>query len=187
MIPSVLRTIVAGLAGGLAFVLGTSLTFALLGGSRRGQTGPLFDPATQSPKVIAVWKEIEPLPRVIESPLIILGGFVLFAIAFAFVYRSVAPAWPKGVMNRGWRLAIVLWIGTIFSEFIGPFNVLHQPLSLSVIAWAFWAVCALFEGYTIAFVAEKWGLVASTSSTQSEQLQASPELWASVSATSLKN
>ncbi len=101
MIASVLRTIVAGLAGGLAFVLGSSLTFALLGGSRRGQTELLFDPATQSPKVIAVWKEIEPLPPV------------------------------------------------------------------SVIAWAFWAVCALFEGYTIAFVAEKWGLVASTSSTHS--------------------
>ena len=155
MIPNVLRTIVAGLAGGLAFVLGTSLTFALLGGSRRGQTGLLFDPATQSPKVIAVWKEIEPLPRVIESPLTILSGFVLFAIAFAFVYRSIAASWPAGVMNRGWRLALIIWLGTVFTEFIGPFNVLHQPLPLSVIAWIFWAVCALLTGYAIAFVAER--------------------------------
>jgi hypothetical protein len=155
MIPSVPRTIVAGLIGGLAFVLGTSLTFALLGGSRRGQTGLLFDPATQSPKVIAVWKEIEPLPRVIESPLIILGGFVLFAIAFAFVYRSIAAAWPAGAMNRGWRLALIIWIATVFAEFIGPFNVLHQPVQLSVIAWIFWAVCALLGGYAIAYVAER--------------------------------
>jgi hypothetical protein len=155
MTPSVSRTVVAGLAGGLAFVLGTSLTFALLSGSRRGQTGLLFDPATQSPKVIAVWKEIEPLPRVIESPAIILGGFVLFAIAYAFVYRSIAPAWPAGIVSRGWRLAVIVWIGTVFSELIGPFNVLHQPLSLSVIAWAFWAISALLEGYAIAFVAER--------------------------------
>jgi hypothetical protein len=155
MIASVLRTIVAGIAGGFAFVLGTSLTFALLGGSRRGQTGLLFDPATQSPKVIAVWKEIEPLPWVIESPLIILGGFVLFAIAFAFVYRSIAPSWPAGAMSRGWRLALIIWIGTVFAEFIGPFNVLHQPLPLSIIAWSFWAVCALLGGYAIAYVAER--------------------------------
>jgi len=155
MTPSVSRTVVAGLAGGLAFVLGTSLTFALLSGSRRGQTGLLFDPATQSPKVIAVWKEIEPLPRVIETPLLILGGFVLFAIGYAFVYRSVAAAWPAGVLRRGWRLALIVWLGTVFSELVGPFNVLHQPLSLSVIAWAFWAVAAVLEGYAIAFVAEQ--------------------------------
>jgi hypothetical protein len=155
MTPSLSRTIVAGLAGGLAFVLGTAVTFALLGGSRRGQTGLLFDPATQSPKVIAVWKEIEPLPRVLDSPLLILGGMVLFGLAYAFVYRSVAAAWPKGVVGRGWRLALIVWIGTVFSEFIGPFNVLHQPLALSVIAWAFWAVCALLQGYMIAYVAER--------------------------------
>jgi hypothetical protein len=155
MTPSLSRTVVAGLAGGLAFIVGTSLTFALLGGSRRGQTGLLFDPATQSAKVIAAWKELEPLPRVIESPLLILGGFVLFAVAYAFVYHSVAAAWPAGVVSRGWRLAVLVWIGCVFSEFIGPFNVLHQPPALSVIAWAFWAFSALLEGYAIAFVAER--------------------------------
>ena len=116
-----------------------------------------LDPATQSPKVIAVWKEIEPLPRVLESPLLILGGLVFCGLACAFVYRSVAAAWPKGVVGRGWRLALIVWMGTVFSEFIGPFNVLHQPLALSVIAWAFWAVCALLQGYTIAYVAERGG------------------------------
>jgi hypothetical protein len=48
----------------------------------------------------------------------------------------------------------VVWIGTVFSEFIGPFNVLRQPIGLSVVAWAFWAVCALMEGYAIAVVTE---------------------------------
>jgi hypothetical protein len=50
--------------------------------------------------VIAVWKEIEPLPRVLESPLLILSGTVLFGLAYAFVYRSVAAARPKGIAGR---------------------------------------------------------------------------------------
>jgi hypothetical protein len=135
--PSIWRTLVAGLAGGLAFALGTVLTFAQLGGSRRGEQGLLFDPDTQSAKVIAVWKQIEPLPRVIETPVVILVGMVAFGIAYALVYRSVAPAWPAGIHRRAWRLALVIWLATVFSEFMGPFNVLHQPLSLSVVAWGF--------------------------------------------------
>jgi hypothetical protein len=88
----IVRTVVAGLVGGLRFVLGVFLTFAQLGGSRRGETGLLFDPATQSPQVIAVWKEIEPLPRTLETPAVIVSGLVLFGLAYAFVYCSVAPS-----------------------------------------------------------------------------------------------
>jgi hypothetical protein len=91
---------------------------------------------------------------VLENPAVIVLGFFVFAMAYAFVYRSFASAWPAGTVSRGWRLAIVVWIGTVFSEFVGPFNVLRQPIGLSAIAWAFWAVCALMEGYAIAFVTE---------------------------------
>jgi hypothetical protein len=66
--PSTTRTVVAGLAGGVAFILGNVLTFGLLGGARRGQQGLLFDPDTQSPKVITVWKVLRPLPRIIDTP-----------------------------------------------------------------------------------------------------------------------
>jgi hypothetical protein len=149
------RTAVAGLAGGLAFVLGVFLTFAQLGGSGRGETGLLFDPATQSPKVIAVWKELAPLPRTLETPAVIAGGLVLFGLAYALVYRSVAPSWPRGVASRGWRLALIVWVATVFAEFMGPFNVLHQPLNLSVLAWGFWAVPALAEGFAIAYVLDR--------------------------------
>jgi hypothetical protein len=152
MRPGIARTILAGLAGGLAFVLGTFLTFARFSGSRRGQEGVLFDPDVQHPKVIAAWKEIEPLPRVIESPLVILAGMVAFGIAYSFVYRSVAVAWPEALNRRAWRLALIVWLSTVFSEFMGPFNVLHQPLRLSVVAWSFWAVSAVAEAYAIAIV-----------------------------------
>jgi hypothetical protein len=149
------RTLVAGLAGGLAFLVGTFLTFALLGGSRKGETGVLFDPDTQHPKVIAAWKQIEPLPRVIDQPAVILAGMVLFGVVFAFVYRSVSPAWPIGTTARATRLAAIIWVAAVFSEFMGPFNVLHQPLYLSIVAWAFWAVPALAEGFAIAAVLER--------------------------------
>lgn len=149
------RTLVAGLAGGVAFLMGTFLTFALLGGSREGETGVLFDPDTQHPKVIAAWKEIEPLPRVIDQPAIVLAGMVAFGIAYAFLYRSVSRGWPAGVTARATRLAVVVWIGAVFSEFMGSFNVLHQPLCLSVVAWGFWAVPAVAEAFAITAVLER--------------------------------
>ena len=152
---SIRRTLAAGLAGGLAFILGTFVTFRLFGGSQRGAEGLLFDPDTQSPKVIAVWKEMEPLPRIMESPQIILAGMLLFGIGYAFLYRSIARAWAEGLNNRAWRLALIVWIGTVFAEFMGPFNVLHQPLKLSVLAWAFWAVCAFAEAYALVFVMDR--------------------------------
>jgi hypothetical protein len=102
-----------------------------------------------------VWKEMAPLPRILETPLVILGGMLLFGIGYAFVYRSVARAWTAGLNRRAWRLAGIVWLGTVFAEFMGPFNVLHQPLYLSVLAWAFWAVCALAEAYALVFVADR--------------------------------
>lgn len=88
------RTVAAGFVGGFAFILGTFVTFAQFSGSRRGQTGLLFDPATQHPKVIAVWKDFEPLPRVIESPATILVGMLLFGLAYA---SCTAPSRLRGV------------------------------------------------------------------------------------------
>jgi hypothetical protein len=149
------RTLAAGLAGGVAFVLGTFVTFRLLGGSRIGAEGVLFDPDTQHPKVITVWKAMEPLPRILETPVVILAGMLVFGIAYAFLYRSIGPAWPVGLNRRALRLASVVWLGTVFAEFMGPFNVLHQPLSLSVVAWAFWAVCSLAEAYVLVFVLDR--------------------------------
>jgi hypothetical protein len=78
--PSIFRTLASGIIGGLTLLLGLTLTFATFGGSRRGETGLLFDPATQSPKLTAVWKEIEPLPLLIVSPGPILLGYVTFAV-----------------------------------------------------------------------------------------------------------
>ena len=75
--------------------------------------------------------------------------------AYAFAYRSVAPAWPVRTTARAGRLAVGIWTAAVFSEFMGPFNVLHQPLALSLVAWAFWAVPALAAAGAIATVIDR--------------------------------
>jgi hypothetical protein len=146
----VIRTIPAGFAGGLALALTNFLTFGLLGGSRRGQTGLLFDPATQSPKVIAVYKDIEPLPVIVTRPYLILAGFVVFAIGHALLYRSVAAAWPARYGAQLWRLALTVWfVGTLFFEFLAPFNLLHEPFRVQWWELLFWALSCSAEASVI--------------------------------------
>lgn len=153
--PSITRTVVAGLAGGVAFILGNVLTFGLLGGARRGQQGLLFDPDTQSPKVITVWKVLRPLPRIIDTPALILVGLLMFGIGYAVLFRVIATAWPPGVHQRALRLALIVWLATAFSEFMGPFNVLHEPAALATLGLGFWAVSALAQAYTLVLVADR--------------------------------
>jgi hypothetical protein len=38
---------------------------------------------------------------------------------------------------------------------MGPFNVLHQPITLSVLAWTMWAVCAIAEAYALVLVLDR--------------------------------
>ncbi len=147
---SMRRTIPAGLAGGLALALTNFLTFGLLGGSRRGQTGLLFDPGTQSPKVIAVYKDIEPLPVIITRPYLILAGFVVFAMGHALLYRSVAAAWPARYAAHLWRLTLTVWfVGTLFFEFLAPFNLLHEPFRVQQWELLFWALSCTAEASVI--------------------------------------
>lgn len=66
MTPNALRLLLSGLAGGLALNLLMLLTFWLLGFGRQGG-GSLLNPALQSPKLIAVWAQLEPLPLVVAQ------------------------------------------------------------------------------------------------------------------------
>jgi hypothetical protein len=152
MKPTLWRTMLGGVAGFAAFVLALFLTFAQFGGSRRGQTGLLFNPQTQSPKLIAVWKEIEPLPLLIERPAIMFVGYLAFAVSSAFVYRSVRSAWPPGVSRRGWRMALIVWACAFFFELQGPVNLFHEPVLPLSIALSFWAIAALALAFTIVVI-----------------------------------
>ena len=145
--PSVSRTLLAGVAGGATLWAATFLTFVLVG------SGPLFDPAVQSPKLIAVWTELEPLPLFATAPHMVLLEYVLFATGYAFLLRSVAAAWPAGAWARTWRLATVIWgLSCAFFELLGPVNLLGEPPGLVALELGFWAVAALAESLVVVFL-----------------------------------
>lgn len=84
--PSVLLTVIAGLAGAVVGLITTFIGFMV--------ADPiLFDPDLQSAKLIAVWDEIEPLPPACGEA---ATGIILLLIGIgrAFIYRWLAPAWP---------------------------------------------------------------------------------------------
>ncbi len=144
------QTVGAGIAGGLAFIILTFVTFVLIG------HGPLSNPGLQSPKVLAVLNELEPLPLFATKPHVIFLGYLLFSISHALLFRSVADAWPAGAAPRIWRLALVGWsLSYLFFEFLGPFNLLGEPLGLVALELCFWAAAALVESAVIVLILQR--------------------------------
>jgi hypothetical protein len=151
---SLLRTILAGLAGGVALNITMLLTFRLLGLGWNGG-GILLDPALQSPKVIAVWTLVKPIPLVVSNPVPIAAGLLLFGILHAFVYRWLAPAWPPGILERAWRLAaLVFCLSFLFWEFFTPLNLFGEPFPLIGLELVFWGIIAIVEALVIAGIFE---------------------------------
>lgn len=150
-----LRTILAGLAGGMTLNIAMLLTFRLLGFGWNGG-GILLSSPIQSPKLVAVWTQLEPLPLVVANPAPIIVGMVLFGIGHAFIYRSVSAAWPAGILRRGIRFAGLLFFMTfLFWEFFTPFNQFGEPLPLIALELLFWAIIAIAEAFAIAAVMER--------------------------------
>lgn len=151
---SVFKTLFAGFIGGLTLNLVMLLTFRLIGFGWNGE-GILLNPSIQSPKLIAVWTQIEPIPLVVSRPAPIVIGLILFGIGHAFIYRWLAPAWPPGIKARAWRMAILVFcFGFLFWEFFTPFNQFGEPILLIGLELIFWATIAIAEALAIATVFE---------------------------------
>ena len=149
------RTLLAGVAGGCAMNLIMLITFRFIGlGVDR--KGILLNPELQSRKLIAVWTELEPLPLVVNQPLPIILGIIGFGIVHAYSYRWLCASWPTGVIKRGFRLALLVFVMTfLFWEFFTPFNQLGEPLGLIAIELVFWALIALADGFAISAIMER--------------------------------
>ncbi len=149
------RTLLAGVAGGVALNLAMLLTFRALGFGWNGEGLLLTHPA-QSQKLIAVWTGLEPLPRIVADPLPVTLGLLLFGIGHAFVYRSVQAGWPLGLFPRAARFAgLLFFMGFAFWEFFTPWNLFGEPPSLVALELSFWAVVATAEAFAIVFVADR--------------------------------
>lgn len=152
-----LRTLVAGLAGGMTMNIVMLLTFRAIGFGWNGG-GILLSSPIQSPKLIAVWTTLEPLPLVVVSPAPIIIGMMLFGIVHSFIYRSVSVAWPTGVLPRATRFAgLVFLMAFAFWEFFTPFNQFGEPLQLVALELLFWAAIATAEAFVIAAIIERKG------------------------------
>lgn len=79
-----IRTLIAGFAGGMTMNLVMLLTFRAIGFGWNGG-GILLTSSIQSQKLIAVWTKLEPLPLIVSNPAPIIGGLALFGIGHAFV------------------------------------------------------------------------------------------------------
>jgi len=149
------RTILAGVAGGLALNIVMLLTFRLIGFGWDGG-GFLLDPDTQSEKLIAVWTRIEPLPLIVTSPAVMAAGLILFGVGHAFVYRWLSALLPPGVLARAVRFgALIFFLSFVFFEFFTPFNLFGEPPVLLLAELVFWACVAFGEAWAIAAVMER--------------------------------
>ncbi len=131
------------------------LTFRFIGFGVNGN-GILLDPSLQSPKLIAVWTKLEPLPLVVNNPLPIILGIIVFGIIHAHLYRWISPAWPSGTLRRGLSFSLIVFVMTfLFWEFFTPFNQFGEPLPLIALELTFWAAIALADGLLIAAIMEQ--------------------------------
>ena len=150
-----MKTLFAGLAGGMAMNLAMLLTFRGIGFGWDGQ-GILLTSPMQSQKLIAVWTKLEPLPLVAFDPAPIIVGLLLFGVGHAYLYKWLAVSWPRGVAARTLRFAgLIFFMTYLFWEFFTPFNQFGEPLPLIALELSFWALIALAEAFAIAFVMER--------------------------------
>jgi hypothetical protein len=152
-----MKTLLAGLAGGMAMNLAMLLTFRGIGFGWDGK-GILLTSPMQSEKLIAVWTRLEPLPLVAFDPAPIIVGLLLFGVGHAFLYKWLSVSWPRGVVPRALRFAgLIFFMTYLFWEFFTPFNQFGEPLPLIALELSFWALIALAEAFAIALVMERKG------------------------------
>ena len=141
------RTVIAGIIGIFGFLIVNMIGF-------RVANPILFDPNLQSPKLIAVWNVIEPLPPA-HGLVATLSILVLIGIGRAFVYRWLAPSWPPGLAARALRYWLLVWfLSYFFVEFSAPFTLFGEPVRLILIELVILGVAIFTEAFVVAGIME---------------------------------
>jgi len=148
----ILHLLLAGLGGGIALSVGNFLTFGLIGSGLDHKSGILFNPRYQSPKVIAVWTQYEPLPLIIRQPLSIPMIFIFLGIVHSMLYILTLRNSIRTPVKKVVVLTIVLLTGALFFEIMGPLNLLNEPIGLISLELSFWTFSMLLESLAIVYI-----------------------------------
>lgn len=141
------KPIRAGAAGALAFVLANIVSNILF-----FQIGKpiLFNTELQSPKVIAVLFEIEPLPLMFTNGPLYMAIAALIGVTHGLVFFWIEPALPRRMATRGLAYGALLWIlMAVYFEFHVPFNMFGEPLLLVAVELGFWVIVTAVEGLVL--------------------------------------
>jgi hypothetical protein len=146
---NLLRAMIAGLAGGLAWICALLLTF-----------GPaqaiLANPEYQSQKFLYVMGQLEPLPHSAGAGWILPAGLLVMGVIYGIVYHFIRRSFPeKSWWKKGLGFGLVAWALMVpWFEFYLPWNVMHEPVLLVVLEMVLWLVVLLIVGTAIASVYE---------------------------------
>lgn len=81
----------------------------------------VFNEAIQSPKLLAVWGELEPEPLVFANPVIYGLGLAVIGGVQGLVFAGIATALPQGRFQRGLTFGVIVSaIAYLFAEFAWP-------------------------------------------------------------------
>ena len=149
LVRRVVAILIAGLAGGAAWLVAMTVCFL-------PAQALLANPAYQSAKFLAVFGEVEPLPRVSTAPWILPAALIAIGCVHACVYAWIREGLGSGIWTRGVRFGVVAWaLMAPWFEFYLPWNVMHEPAALVLLELALWAVTLVVVGVAIANVYER--------------------------------
>ena len=104
----------------------------------------------QSPKLVAVWNTLEPVPSQLSLiPALIITPSI-FSFFFAVLYDSIPG---KGKLKKGFAYGIILW-GTIaiFFELFTPLGLFGEPLHLLGYELFLWFVGLVVVGIILSLI-----------------------------------
>ena len=139
-------TIIAGIAGGVAWIVGMVVFF-----------GPaqaiLADPALQSEKFYGVMADPVHPPRMVEDFWIVPAGLMVLGFIYAIVFKIIEKGLPgRTPTARGMAFGVAAWaLAFTWFEFYLPWNVMREPAALVALELVCWLGVMLAVGLSIAW------------------------------------
>lgn len=137
-------------AGVLGMLMGLAVAFPIF-----FAIGPatVFNSDLQSPKLTAVWEELEPLPLMTRAPGVFGIVMLLFGGMHGLIFAEIHEGLKGSTVRQGLVFGLILWaVGNLLFEFQGPYGLLGEPLPLVGVELFVGLVAALIEGLVIAWL-----------------------------------